>query len=544
MQNLHLSGTVGDQFSVWPLDGPAIGIGRSSRNAIQIVDGTVSKDHAEISKIGEQYFIRDLGSRNGTRLNGTVVHEPVPLKADDRIEIGHVPLRVTVGHPEPRTQLAESDQLQSSVKIRAAQILEQRDKTPTAGTHLVHLLAEVGRLLIRADAPLAETCDEILKVVERAVPSSRLIMMLRESEKAELVQIASRTSGGGANAPMVLSRAIIRTVLDEVTSVITSDASLDPRFMGSESVMFHAVRSALAVPLFDNEKVLGLLYADQKDPTFVYNSEHLEVLTLVANMAAVKITNARLFKAAQDKVRMEQELKTAMGMQRSLLPATPPSIEGYRFHAQIEACYEVGGDLYDFHRLSDGTLYFMVGDVSGKGMGAALLMSSALASARVLYEMHSDPAPMVRQLSGLLHRTTEARHFITAFVGMLDPASGTLRYVNAGHNAPLLLSGGAVRELPSAGPPLAVLPDFPYSSETLVLAPGDVLLLYTDGVPEAQRGNVFFGEQPMIDLLLSEGTCLGVEELSGRIIQRVDEFMAGEHRPDDVTLVALSRDPA
>jgi serine phosphatase RsbU (regulator of sigma subunit) len=340
----------------------------------------------------------------------------------------------------------------------------------------------------------------------------------------------------------VLSRAIMKTVLEECTSVITTDAAADPRFMGQQSIVAQAVHSAMAVPLFDNQRVLGLLYADLNNPTVSYTQENLEVLTLLANMAAVKITNARLLEAEQEQARVRQELATATRIQRSLLPATPPAIPGYQFQPFLETCYEVGGDLYDFYIALDGKLYFLLADVSGKGMGAALLMSSLLASARVLYDACAEPGILVTRLSSMLHRSTESKDFVTAFVGHLDPPSGRLEYVNAGHPPPFLLANGAVRELASTGVPLGVLPEFSYATESVNLAPGELLAVFSDGIPEAQRGDEFFQEQRLSRILLDADRTMSLEDLSRRVIDEVDAFLAGEARGDDITLMLLRRE--
>jgi len=331
-------------------------------------------------------------------------------------------------------------------------------------------------------------------------------------------------------------------VLDDCTSVITTDATLDPRFQQRQSIVAQATRSAMAVPLFDNQRVLGLLYADQNDPTISYGEEQLELLTLVANMAAVKITNARLLEDEQERARVQQELSTAITIQRSLLPAEPPPVPGYRLHAFLETCYEVGGDLYDFHRSIDGTVYFLVGDVSGKGMGAALLMSSVLASARVLYEACPDPGELATRLSAMVHRSTEAKHFVTAFLGRLDPATGTIRYVNAGHPAPFVIGGATVRGLESTAMPLGVLPEFTYSAEATDLPPGSLLALFSDGIPEAQRGDDFFDDERLSQALVESGASANLEDVSRAVIEKVDAFLAGELRTDDITLVLLKRE--
>ena len=541
---LFLSGTVGDRFCVWELKEGAVTVGRSSKHVVQIVDATVSKDHAEIARTGEQWTLTDLGSRNGTRVNGALIERPTPFQAGDRIEIGHVPLRITAEHPHQPTRLSENSALRSSVRLKADQFIQQTN-TQSNDARLVHLLASAGRLLV-LPRPLKETCDEVLEIIEQAVTASRLILLLVPEGGGEPVQIAARYLGGSAREPLVLSKSIMRTVLDENTSVITTDAAADPRFMGQQSIVAQAVRSAMAVPLFDNERVLGLLYADLNHPVITYNQEHLEVLTLVANMAAVKITNARLLEDERERDRVRQELATATRIQRSLLPAAPPEVAGYRSHAYLETCYEVGGDLYDFYVAGDGALYFMLGDVSGKGMGAAILMSSVLASARVLYEACEDPGVLVTRLSAMLQRSTESGHFVTAFVGRLDPRSGEIRFVNAGHPPPFLVSRDALRELPSNGIPIGVLPDFPYAAETVTLAPGETLTIFSDGIPEAQRGELFFEEKRLADVLQTMAAdaaagSLPLEAMSRKVMEAVDGFLEGTPRSDDITLLLLQR---
>jgi serine phosphatase RsbU (regulator of sigma subunit) len=536
---LVLSATVEGRPQTWPLESGQVGLGRSSRNAVQLADATVSKEHAEILREGERWLIRDLGSRNGTRVNGTEARDLTPLKDGDIIEVGKVVLRVGAGRVEVPTQFSASAGLSSSVRLRAQDILERQVSSPGQPANLVQLLVDAGRVLV-LPRPLKETCEEVLRFVEKAVPASRLIILLREKPDSEPVQVAARYRGVTASEPLALSRTILETVLADCASVITRDAALDPRFQMQHSIVSQGVHSAMAVPLFDNQEVLGVLYADSNAPLVQYGQEQLEVLTLLANMAAVKITNARLLEQEQSRQRMAQEMATAARIQRTLL-APAPAIPGFHCHVRLETCLEVGGDLYDFHARPDGRYVFLVGDVSGKGMGAALLMSSILSSARVLYDACSDPAELATRLNGVMNRSTDSRHFVTAFLGCVDPASGALHYVNAGHNAPMLVRGGEVRELPAAGVPIAVLPEFPYRSESLVLEPGDLLAVFTDGIPEAQRGDDFFEDYRLRRLLVEGAAEPGLESVAERILSQVDEFLSGANRTDDITLLLLRR---
>jgi len=536
---LRLQAVVNGEPKVWPLQGERMGIGRSSRNTIQIADATVSKEHAEIVRLADGWWIRDLGSRNGTRVNQQEAPQPTRLQESDLLEIGSVIIRVLGEAPEELTQWSPSPGISSSLRLNARDILGR--SSSTAGSPgLVHVLAEAGRVLV-LPRPLNETCEEILRFVEKAIPASRLILLLRERPGTEPVQMAGRFRGGSSRQPLAISRAILDTVLNDCTSVITADAAMDPRFAARESIIALAVHSAMAVPLFDNERVLGVLYADTSDFTVTYGQEQLEILTLLGNMAAVKITNARLLEAEQANQRMAQELVTATRIQQNLLPDAPDNLNGWECAARLVTCYEVGGDLYDFHLRPDGRLIFVIGDVSGKGMGAALLMSSVLSSARVLYDATPDAGELVGRLNSVVHRGTDPGHFVTLFLGELDLATGQLTYVNAGHNAALVLGEGGITELPADGVPLGVLADFPYRSRTVELAPGSLFALFTDGIPEALRGEEFFGDERLREALAGLAGRPQLEAVAQGLVEKVDEFLAGERRSDDITLVLLRR---
>ena len=537
---LYLNAMVGDQPRSWPLDGDLLLIGRSSRCAIHLPDGTVSKEHAEVTKRGEDMYIRDLGSRNGTRVNGQEAREPVVLRTGDRVEIGQAVLRVSREDTSTPVRFSDATVMGSSLKLRAEQILERQGRSGGSSARLVHLLAEAGRLLVLPQS-LSETCEELLAFVERAVRASRYILLLQENAGAEPVQIAARTRGGRANQPLALSNSIMRTVIDECTSVLTADAAADPRFQGHQSVVMQSVRSAMAVPLFDNKIVLGVLYVDSQDPGISFADDQLELLTLIANMAAVKITNSRLLEADRDRARLEQELATASQIQRQLLPPTPASVPGWKFDAFLESCNEVGGDLYDFHLTQDGHLLFLLGDVSGKGMGASLLMSSFLASARVLYEAQREPAELSSRLGRLLHATTDAGRFITGFLGSLNLATGELVYVNAGHPPACLVREGKLVQLEATGIPFGVLPDFSYECAAVTMEPGDLLAIFSDGIPEAQNRDEFFDFDRLSAVLREQGDVAELESARRNVLARVEAFLNGEPRTDDITLLLVRR---
>jgi phosphoserine phosphatase RsbU/P len=538
---LQLQTWPGDGSKPWPLESTRVTIGRSSRCDVQLVDATVSKEHAEILRGPDGWSIRDLGSRNGTRVNGDDARDPTSIRAGDRLEIGHVLLEVRDDRTVPGVRFSDATVMGSSLKLRADQILDRQSRRPTGNSKLVHLLAEAGGLLVKPQ-PLADTCGELLAFVEKAVPASRYVLLLQDGAGGDPVQIAARTRGGRASQPLALSRSIMRNVMDECESVLTADAAHDPRFQAQHSIVTQAVQSAMAVPLFDNHRVLGVLYVDSQTPSIRFDEEQLELMTLLANMAAVKITNARLLESEQSRARLAQDLATATRIQRGMLPPMPPRLPGWSFDAYLETCFEVGGDLYDFHVTPDGRVMFLLGDVSGKGMGAALLMSTFLASARVLYTGSRDLVELSTRLGNLMFASAEPGRFVTGFLASLDPATGLLRYVNAGHPPACVMRDGELRELEATGVPFGTLPDFPYEEASTVIEPGETFALFSDGLPEAQCGEEFLDNERLYAMLREHGPAPTLEEARSGILERVREFVADTPRTDDITLMLLRRD--
>jgi serine phosphatase RsbU (regulator of sigma subunit) len=539
---LYLSGTLGDEPLVWRLEAPLSRIGRSSTCEVHIADASVSRRHAEIARRDDRFFIQDLGSRNGTRVNGAEVHAPVEIGPGDRVEVGDLMLRVTAAEPGQPVLVPEVEQVDTSVQLRADHLVEAHARHERGAPSLVAWLVAAGQLLVMP-RPLQETCDEILEIVARAVPGTRHVLMLRDEASGELRQVATRHLGGRPGQPLALSRSIVGRVLEECTSVLTADALQDPRFRAQDSVVRQAVHSAMAVPLFDNRKVLGLVYVDSQDLGVTFTPSELEVLTLLANMAAVKISNTRLLVAEQARLRLAHELAIAAQIQRGML-APAPRVEGWQVEACLETCHEVGGDLYDCRMTRDDRLVFQVGDVTGKGMGAALLMSSFLASSRVLYESCGDPGALATRLGAIVCDHGDPGRFVTGFVGCLDLRAGTLHYVNAGHPAALLLHGGGIRQLESNGVPFGVLPGYTYGTLTAEIPPGGLLAVFSDGIPEAQCGLEMFEDARLHAALLEVAAAPDLADVRRGVLARLDTFLGDAPRSDDVTLLLIRREAA
>ena len=539
---LNLSATFGDRTLAWRIEAPLSRIGRSSACEIHLADASMSRRHAEIVRRDDRFFSQDRGSRNGTRVNGAEVHAPVEIGPGDRIGVGDLTLHVTAEEPGQPVLVPSGVRVDTSVQLRADHLVEAHARDERGARPLLAWLVAAGQLLVMP-RPLQETCDEILELVAHAVPGTRHVLMLHDDASGELRQVAARHLGGRPDRPLALSRSIVGRVLEECTSVLTADALHDPRFSAQDSVVRLAVHSAMAVPLFDNRRVLGLVYVDSQDPGVSFTPSQLEVLTLLANMAAVKISNARLLSAEQSRLRLAHELATAAQIQRGML-APAPHVEGWQVEACLETCLEVGGDLYDCRMTRDHRLVFQVGDVTGKGMGAALLMSSFLASSRVLYESCTDPGALASRLSAIVCENGDPGRFVTGFLGCIDLHAGTLHYVNAGHPAALLLHHGEIRCLESNGVPFGVLPGYTYETLTTEIPAGGMLAVFSDGIPEAQCGLEMFEDARLHEVLLEVAAAPDLADVRRGVLARLDTFLADASRSDDVTLLLIRREAA
>jgi sigma-B regulation protein RsbU (phosphoserine phosphatase) len=250
---------------------------------------------------------------------------------------------------------------------------------------------------------------------------------------------------------------------------------------------------------------------------------------------AIAMENATLHMELLEKQRMEEELKLGREIQSRLLPQPPIDVMDTDLAALSVPCYEVGGDYYDFIELPDGDLGLAIGDVSGKGVSAALIMSSVQAALRVAAPIEEDLAHLVQRLNALIYRSARGRKYATFFFGRYTPSSGLLRYVNAGHNPPFMAIDGKLEELTSTGRPIGILPDSTYHERFIEIPQGATLFLYTDGLNEAaDPDDNEFGYDRLRELF-------GNVHDPAHIIEAVTRFERGARATDDKTIVVLRR---
>ena len=534
------------------LETDAVRIGRSSKSEICLAgDIAISRLHAEISVTKGQYYVEDLGSRNGTFLDGVPIESKTPLLLGSRIRVGNAVITLVDSgapdEPAPPEPLGENSIILSASQLVRGNTLPEgtvaglvpEDESPHA-----RAFSALSRWApdLMTEQPLSEVLPVILEVVNQAITPDRAALLLLEGDPPALTPAASRGIQPGTDGSELISMTIAERVIGNQQSVLTSDARIDPRFKEAQSIAAQSVRSAMSVPLWNNHEVIGAIYVDRIGGLIPFSKVDLEVLTLLANLSAIKIDHVRLFERDQRMRELERELHAAAQIQRRLLPRDAPLFDGYDIHGSNDPCHAVGGDYFDFQPRGDTRLGVALGDVSGKGMGAALLMATLQASFRAHAATGVTPEKLVESLNRAVCANAEADKFITFFYGELDRESDTLHYVNAGHNPPMLFrSGGDLELLQTGGLILGFEPTMNYLGDTTTLAPGDVLLLFTDGVTEAHASDgEEFGEQRLAEIVRRSGDATATD-IARQIRERVDAFTRGMEPFDDFTVCVIRR---
>jgi phosphoserine phosphatase RsbU/P len=289
------------------------------------------------------------------------------------------------------------------------------------------------------------------------------------------------------------------------------------------------------------ESVVGILYVDFLFMQRTISEEEVRLVGQIARFAAAKLENARLRESALQKRLMDEELKTAWTIQRRLLPERPPEMEGYTLAGLNRPCRTVSGDYYDFVVQPDGTTYFVIADVSGKGVTAALLMAGLQAAFRIFTKNQPSPADLVQQLNVALKENLPQSKFVTLFTGRLFPETSEIEYSNAGHNPPLVVRRGAVDSLSATDILLGMFSHAEYRNQRLTLEPGDALVLYTDGVTEASRGDDEEFGMERLEQIVAPLHGSPASRYSLDLERSVLEFIGSEHCADDVTMVVVCR---
>ena len=537
---------------VYVLSGDGTTLGRSGEADIAIGgDRGVSKLHARIETEASGYVIADLGSRNGTYVNDHPVGAaPAPLLPGDYIRIGQTILVFEAGEPAGTESAAGADDPGAHPSLFRA---DQLPYTLAGGTpggtpgrglgdadgQLRNLTAlSKAVMTVRSEAELGDLVTR--RLLDWLDGDCCAIVHPRETEDGyELETRALATRTGEAYREISISTTAVNQALQNRMASITANAMEDDRFRAQQSVIVRGLASILCVPLWHEDRVFGLVYLDTSDPSVRFTVDHLGLVSAVANLAAIKIDNLRLFDAAVAKSALDKELALAGEIQAGLLPG-----ESYAFNALACAgahvsCEEIGGDYYDFIPCNDDVLTVTIADVTGHGPSSALLMVACKTMLTTLIDMGVQLVERVDRLNEyMIHHSAESQ-FITFFHADLDTRAKTLSYCNAGHNPPMLLPRDEpVQRLDPVTPPLGIT-TVSFEAESVRFEPGAKLVMYTDGVTEAASPDGELYEEHRLESLLTEHRRQNAADLKNTVITTVFEFAAGSRQCDDVTLAVV-----
>ena len=378
-----------------PLGGERVSLGRTTANDLCFADDPgLSRQHLEFELKDGSWLVRDLGSRNGTYVNGKQITGEHAMQPGDRIAAGHLMIEFRIGGSdtehtvffvEPGPAAAHATTIETDL---AGALVEPAVATPfkAQGTAPTQALILAGQQL-SGHMPLDQLFRLVLDLSIEAVGAARGILMTIEGEEL----VAQAATGG----EFQISTLIRDRVVNKRTSVLIYDALGDADLRFRESIVSQAIRSIMAVPLQTADRVIGLIYVDAAGILMPFTKEHLSLLTVMANIAAIRIEQARLQEVERIERIHEHDLSQAAEIQSQLLPAAPPQVPGLEMLGCNLPCRTVGGDYFDYFNYPDGRVALLVGDVSGKGMPAALLMSSLQARLQVLSEIGLAPATLV-----------------------------------------------------------------------------------------------------------------------------------------------------
>jgi serine phosphatase RsbU (regulator of sigma subunit) len=521
-------------------------IGRQAGNELTLRDSRVSRQQAQITDVNGTMVLEDMGSSHGTFVNGEKIlrHE---LKVSDQIDFGvpdsyHV---IYVGEGATIEELVERIDAPAPAQSGPREL------------HHLGVLLDVARTL-SSGLSLEDILTTVVDAAIAVTRTERGVLLLANSA-GQLETAVARNAQRGTLRPeeMQVSQGVVKRVASSRREIIVGDTVADAADVGrtnqGESITRLDLHTVVAIPI-DKKPVieavdatiaarqsdlLGILYLDSRAPSSTFSALDREVVRTLAHEAATVVENARLFSAARVKARLDHEIEIASKIQQGLLPKALPNLPHVAMAGSTLACYSVGGDCFDVIELDGGRHGFFVGDISGKGISAALL---ATLLQGIFFTTASTDIPLpgvFSRVNKYLCERSGGDRYATVFYGVLDKMGG-FEYVNAGHVPPLIRRrSGVIERLDLASFPVGMFPEADYASASVKLERDDFLVIYTDGVSEAVniQGEMF--EEERLQHLLENFKGQTVEELAGAIREGVKAFSEGAAQSDDITILAV-----
>lgn len=525
-------------------------VGRGAQANAVVEDASVSRRHAMLRWHEGECVVLDLGSANGTLVNGQRVIRPTRLKSGDVVAFGAIRARYDAasagaGGSGARKASGRSDTIgtvmlavSSDDSAREAALREAEASALRQRLELLEALGTLGGRTFNSDALITLVLERVLALVPQA---ERALAMNWDTatEKLTLSAVRTRTA---PQPSLRVSETLLREAIHRREAFVVVDTTSDQRFATTESIVAANIRSAMCAPMLFDDRVYGVLQVDAPRSMVTFDKRDLSLLASVGGYLGMALGFARLHGRELQRELVERDQDLAKRIQRRFLPDKVPAVRGYEFALEYAPALFIGGDFYDFLDLGGGRIAVAVGDVSGKGVSAALYAARLASELRHHAAGEREPATILAKLNASLAAIDPEGMFVTLVLATLDVATQTLIVANAGHPLPLLReANGTVRELGRGGAlPLGVMDTSHADRFEHQLAPGQVVLFFTDGASEAMNaGGDLFGVPKLQETLARSGRT--APEAVRTIVQDVRAHEAGAPPSDDLTLVCLQR---
>lgn len=397
---------------------------------------------------------------------------------------------------------------------------------------------------VAAILDLPKLLQTVLDLTFTELPADRGAILLFNAKEKKLRTMASKTRHGG-EAPKI-SRTIVKEVLRTRESLLSLDAMQDDRFSMGMSIVDESIRSAMCVPLVNKDQVLGVIFVDTSEQTRAFSRKDLDLLTGIAMQASLAIENARLYKELGEKERLKAEVDLASSIQQGLLPKKLPRSREIEVYGRMIPAKEVGGDYFDFHiNREAGILNIIVGDVTGKGVSAGIVMAMARSYLRPLCNIYTSPKKIMAEANKYLYEDTNRGMFMSALLMAWNERQRKFVYTGCGHEHILVYRAQTrkAEAIRAGGMALGLMKDCEKAlkDEDLVLGPGDTIVLYTDGVTEARNPESQFFTLENLHRCVEAYGHLSAKDLLEAILWEVKSFMGNAEQFDDITLVTVKK---
>jgi len=543
----------------YPLENSQYVMGRHPDCDIVLESGSVSRQHARVSKSGTSFILEDLKSRNGTFVNGRLINEPTKLLEGDTLRICDIELNfheeseesALTANPSPEGSAlgimivddgengSANRSVTAKLDVRGSQYGLQLSASPEAKlSAILEIMKNLGRA-VALDDVLPKVLDTLFTIF---IQADRGFIILNDAE-GQLKPRWVKTRRPDQEEMVRVSRTVLREVMQTREAIISLDAGSDARFELSQSIADFRIRSMIVAPLLNSEgEPIGAIQIDTVQQKGGFESKDLEILVGVANQAGIAIENAQLHEQMVLQRLVEQDLELASQVQKAFLPREAPKVPGYSFFQYYNPAQQIGGDYFDYIELDNNRIAIVIADVVGHGVAAAMFMAKLSAEARFAFATIDDPRLALASLNDRI-TALGVEKFITMAVIVLDYVAHKANIVIAGHMPPIMLMQDKSIEEPGSdvgGPPLGIMSDIPFDTFEVAIQPGESLTLYTDGIFEAPNAE---GAQFSIERVRQQvAACAGdIQKAGSEIIDHVTKHIVGCDQEDDMCLVIVGR---